>query len=75
MASFNEKIEEENIEHEENFRKFHWAVFKKMLTESTALAVNLLTNEKNEEIDDNELKNLIEEIMEERIKLLGEHLN
>ena len=46
-----------------------------MLTESTALAVNLLTNEKTEEIDDNELKNLIEEIMEERIKLLGEHLN
>ena len=23
MASFNEKIKEENIEHEENFRKFH----------------------------------------------------
>ena len=46
-----------------------------MLTESTALAVNLLTNEKTEEIDDNELKNLIEEIMKEKIKLLGEHLN
>ena len=46
-----------------------------MLTESTTLAVNLLTNEKNEEIDDNELKNLIEEIMKEKIKLLGEHLN
>ena len=75
MASFNEKIKEENIEHEENFRKFHRAIFKKMLTKSAALATNLLTNEKNEEIDDNELKNLIEEIMEERIKLLGEHLN
>ena len=75
MALFNEKIKEENIEHEENFRKFHRAVLKKMLTESTALAVNLLTNEKNEEIDDNELKNLIEEIMKEKIKLLGEHLN
>ena len=46
-----------------------------MLTKSAALATNLLTNEKNEEIDDNELKNLIEEIMKERIKLLGEHLN
>ena len=68
-------MKEENIEHEENFRKFHRAVFKKMLTESTALAVNLLANEKNEDIDDNELKNLIEKIMKEKIKLLGEHLN
>ena len=68
-------MKEENIEHEENFRKFHGAVFKKMLTESTALAVNLLANEKNEDIDDNELKNLIEKITKEKIKLLGEHLN
>ena len=75
MALFNEKIKEENIEHEENFRKFHQAVFKKMLTKSAALAANLLTNEKNEEADNNELKNLIEEIMKERIKFLGEHFN
>lgn len=75
MASFHEKINEENIDHEEKFKEYHWAIFDKMLKESMELAVNLLSTEKEKEIDDKTIKNLVEEIMKEKINLLAKHLN
>ena len=46
-----------------------------MLKESMELAVNLLSTEKEKEIDDKTIKNLAEEIMKEKINLLAKHLN
>lgn len=38
-----------------------------MLKESMELAVNLLSTEKEKEIDDKKIKNVVEEIMKEKI--------
>lgn len=46
MASFHEKINEENIDHKEKLKEFHRAIFDKMLKESMELAVNLFVNRK-----------------------------
>ena len=46
-----------------------------MLKESMELAVNLLSTEKEKEIDDKTIKNLVEEIMKEKLNLLAKHLN
>ena len=49
-----------------------------MLKDSIDLAVSILTSQKrneDEEIDTEKIKELTEEIMEEKIKLLGSYLN
>ena len=46
MASFREKINEENIDHKEKLKESHRAIFDKMLKESMELAVNLFVNRK-----------------------------
>ena len=47
-SAFNteDKIKEENLNHEEEFKKFHKKLFEKMLKELMDFAVGLLTEQK-----------------------------